>query len=61
LTKQNSKVKKVQFEKMASLNFDRHSLAPLKTIKEVQFGLFSPEEVAGMSVAHIQYPETIVS
>lgn len=46
---------------MASLNFDRHSLAPLKTIKEVQFGLFSPEEVAGMSVAHIQYPETIVS
>jgi DNA-directed RNA polymerase II subunit RPB1 len=46
---------------MATLNFDRHSLAPLKTIKEVQFGLFSPEEVAGMSVAHIQYPETIVS
>lgn len=36
-----------------------YSSRPLKPIKEVQFGLFSPEEVSGMSVAHIQYPETM--
>lgn len=42
----------------AGLNYP-FSSAPLKPIKEVQFGLFSPEEVSGMSVAHIQYPETM--
>jgi hypothetical protein len=38
-----------------------YSSAPLKIIKEIQFGLFSPEEVKNMSVAHILYPETMVS
>jgi DNA-directed RNA polymerase II subunit RPB1 len=44
---------------MANLNF-AHSSAPLKTIKEIQFGLFSPEEVKEMSIGQIVYPETMV-
>jgi DNA-directed RNA polymerase II subunit RPB1 len=36
-----------------------HSSAPLKIIKEVQFGLFSPEEIVGMSVVEVKYPETM--
>ncbi|KAK3674120.1 DNA-directed RNA polymerase II core subunit rpo21 [Recurvomyces mirabilis] len=36
-----------------------HSEAPLKTVQEIQFGLFSPEEVKNMSVCHIEYPETM--
>jgi DNA-directed RNA polymerase II subunit RPB1 len=44
---------------MANLSFPE-SRAPLKTIREIQFGLFSPEEVKNMSVAHILYPETMV-
>ena len=36
-----------------------YSSAPLRTIKEVQFGLFSPEEVRGISVAKIEFPETM--
>lgn len=36
-----------------------HSDAPLKTVKEIQFGLFSPEEIKNMSVCHIEYPETM--
>ncbi|KAG9245500.1 hypothetical protein BJ878DRAFT_14552 [Calycina marina] len=43
---------------MANLNF-AHSEAPLRTIEEVQFGLFSPEEIKNMSVCHIIYPETM--
>jgi DNA-directed RNA polymerase II subunit RPB1 len=43
---------------MANLYF-AHSSAPLKTIQEIQFGVMSPEEVKNMSVAHIQYPETM--
>lgn len=35
------------------------SLAPLKTVQEIQFGLFSPEEIKNMSVCHIEYPETM--
>lgn len=35
------------------------SSAPLKTIQEIQFGLFSPEEIKNMSVCHIEYPETM--
>ena len=35
-----------------------HSSAPLKSIKEVQFGLMSPEEIRAISVAKIVYPET---
>ncbi|KAI1378616.1 beta and beta-prime subunits of DNA dependent RNA-polymerase [Hypoxylon crocopeplum] len=43
---------------MANLHF-AHSDAPLKTIEEIQFGVFSPEEVKNMSVVHIIYPETM--
>lgn len=43
---------------MANLYF-AHSSAPLKTIQEIQFGVMSPEEIKNMSVAHIQYPETM--
>lgn len=43
---------------MANLYFP-HSSAPLKTIQEIQFGILSPEEIKSMSVAHIQYPETM--
>ncbi|KAF2170224.1 hypothetical protein M409DRAFT_64556 [Zasmidium cellare ATCC 36951] len=35
------------------------SLAPLKTVQEIQFGLFSPEEIKSMSVCHIEYAETL--
>jgi hypothetical protein len=38
-----------------------YSKAPLRTIKEIQFGLFSPEEIKRMSVVHVEYPETMVS
>ncbi|AJU96180.1 Rpo21p [Saccharomyces cerevisiae YJM1355] len=37
----------------------QYSSAPLRTVKEVQFGLFSPEEVRGISVAKIRFPETM--
>ncbi|KAJ9648235.1 DNA-directed RNA polymerase II core subunit rpo21 [Coniosporium tulheliwenetii] len=43
---------------MANLIF-KHSSAPLRTIQEIQFGLFSPEEIKGFSVEHIEYPETM--
>ncbi|KAF2770180.1 beta and beta-prime subunits of DNA dependent RNA-polymerase [Teratosphaeria nubilosa] len=43
---------------MGNYNF-KHSSAPLKTIQEIQFGLFSPEEVKNMSVCHIEYPDTM--
>ncbi|KAF2483600.1 hypothetical protein BDY17DRAFT_150835 [Neohortaea acidophila] len=36
-----------------------YSQAPLKTVQEIQFGLFSPEEIKNMSVVHIEYPETM--
>ncbi|BAE57665.1 hypothetical protein F9C07_2225934 [Aspergillus flavus] len=36
-----------------------YSKAPLRTIKEIQFGLFSPEEIKRMSVVHVEYPETM--
>jgi len=42
---------------MANLNFT-YSTAPLRTIKEIQFGLLSPEEIKNMSAASIEYPET---
>ncbi|KAG9383083.1 DNA-directed RNA polymerase [Pyrenophora tritici-repentis] len=35
------------------------SKCPLRTIKEIQFGLLSPEEIKAMSVVHIIYPETM--
>ncbi|CAR30106.1 DNA-directed RNA polymerase II subunit RPB1 [Lachancea thermotolerans CBS 6340] len=36
-----------------------YSSAPLRTVKEVQFGIFSPEEVRAISVAKIEFPETM--
>ncbi|KAJ5089346.1 hypothetical protein N7532_008030 [Penicillium argentinense] len=39
--------------------FFPYSKAPLRTIKEIQFGLFSPEEIKRMSVVAIEYPETM--
>ncbi|CCE87208.1 Piso0_005751 [Millerozyma farinosa CBS 7064] len=36
-----------------------YSSAPLRAVKEVQFGLLSPEEVRAISVAKIEFPETI--
>ncbi|KAH7080032.1 DNA-directed RNA polymerase II subunit RPB1 [Paraphoma chrysanthemicola] len=35
------------------------SKCSLRTIKEIQFGLLSPEEIKAMSVVHIIYPETM--
>lgn len=35
------------------------SKCPLRTIKEIQFGLLSPEEIKAMSVCHITFPETM--
>ncbi|KAF2853474.1 DNA-directed RNA polymeras-like protein ii largest subunit [Plenodomus tracheiphilus IPT5] len=35
------------------------SKCSLRTIKEIQFGLLSPEEIKAMSVVHIMYPETM--
>ncbi|CAR28521.1 ZYRO0F05918p [Zygosaccharomyces rouxii] len=37
----------------------QYSSAPLRTVKEVQFGLFSPEEICAISVAKIKFPETM--
>ncbi|KAH3902686.1 DNA-directed RNA polymerase II subunit RPB1 SCDLUD_000270 [Saccharomycodes ludwigii] len=36
-----------------------YSSAPLRTVKEIQFGIFSPEEVRAISVAKIEFPETM--
>jgi DNA-directed RNA polymerase II subunit RPB1 len=36
------------------------SKCPTRTIKEIQFGLLSPEEIKAMSVVQIIYPETMV-
>lgn len=38
-----------------------YSKAPLRTVREIQFGLLSPEEIKRMSVVHVEYPETMVS
>ena len=43
---------------MANLNFG-FSSAQLRSIEEIQFGLLSPEEIKSMSVAQIEYPETM--
>ncbi|KAJ5901739.1 hypothetical protein N7495_002267 [Penicillium taxi] len=39
--------------------FFPYSQAPLRTIKEIQFGVFSPDEIKRMSVVHVEYPETM--
>jgi len=44
---------------MANLNF-AYSSAPIKRVEEIQFGLFSPEEVKKFSIGEILYPETMV-
>lgn len=36
-----------------------YSSAPLRAVKEVQFGLLSPDEIKALSVARIEYPETM--
>ncbi|CAO1605630.1 MAG: hypothetical protein LQ349_002017 [Xanthoria aureola] len=43
---------------MANLHF-QYSSASLRSIQEIQFGLLSPEEIKNMSVAQIEYPETM--
>ncbi|KAF2758672.1 RNA polymerase II largest subunit [Pseudovirgaria hyperparasitica] len=43
---------------MANMNFS-FSSAPLRPIREIQFGLLSPDEIKNMSVQHIEYPETM--
>ena len=43
---------------MANLLFP-YSSAQLRDIKEIQFGLLSPEEIKSMSVVHVEYPETM--
>lgn len=45
---------------MANLNFSPSS-APLRIVKEIQFGLLSPDEIKNMSVCHVQFPDTMVS
>jgi DNA-directed RNA polymerase II subunit RPB1 len=40
---------------MANLNF-AYSSAPVRTIKEIQFGLFSAKESERLSVIDIEYP-----
>ncbi|KAL9115849.1 MAG: hypothetical protein Q9227_000217 [Pyrenula ochraceoflavens] len=37
----------------------QYSSAPLRRVEQIQFGLFSPEEIKRMSVVHIEYPETM--
>lgn len=44
---------------MAALGSQVASKCPLRTIKEIQFGLLSPEEIKGMSVVRIEYPESM--
>ncbi|KAF2859324.1 putative DNA-dependent RNA polymerase II largest subunit [Piedraia hortae CBS 480.64] len=34
------------------------STAPEKAVREIQFGIFSPEEIKSFSVCHIEYPDT---
>ena len=49
---------RISTSRMANLNF-QYSSAPLRSIQEIQFGLLSPEEIKNMSVAPIEYPETM--
>jgi len=36
-----------------------HSAAPLRKVKEVQFGILSPEEIKAYSVAKVEFPEVL--
>lgn len=35
-----------------------HSSAPTRRVKTIQFGIMSPDEIKGFSVAKIEHPET---
>lgn len=43
---------------MSNLNFP-YSSAPLRTVEEIQFGLFSAKETQRLAVIDIEYPETM--
>lgn len=43
---------------MSNLNFP-YSSAPLRTVEEIQFGLFSAKETERLAVIEIEYPETM--
>lgn len=43
---------------MSNLNFP-YSSAPLRTVEEIQFGLFSAKESERLAVIEIEYPETM--
>lgn len=43
---------------MSNFNW-KESSAPEKKVREIQFGIFSPEELKNMSVCHVEYPETM--
>ena len=43
---------------MSSLNFP-YSSAPLRSVEEIQFGLFSAKESERLAVIDIEYPETM--
>lgn len=43
---------------MASLNFP-YSSAKVRTVEEIRFGVFSPQESERLSVMDIVYPETM--
>jgi len=43
---------------MANANF-AYSSAPVRTIEEIQFGLFSAKETERLAVIDIEYPETM--
>lgn len=35
-----------------------HSSAPTRRVRSIQFGIMSPDEIKGFSVAKIEHPET---
>lgn len=43
---------------MANLNF-AYSSAPVRTVEEIRFGLFSAKESERLAVIDIEYPETM--
>lgn len=43
---------------MSNLSFP-YSSAPLRTVEEIRFGLFSAKETERLAVIDIEYPETM--
>ncbi|ORZ39138.1 hypothetical protein BCR44DRAFT_106539, partial [Catenaria anguillulae PL171] len=35
------------------------SACPIRTVRGIQFGILSPDEIKSMSVVHVIYPETM--